>query len=199
MRDRWERGHLPPSLSDSSVETETGIFSRTLKTLQDRNTASNWLKRESPWLLGLRLWPLADEGRGILAGLSGWWTRRQKHIQDAEAICVMYSITPSSQSVCFSRAGLRETLTNKRSSFTDSLVLTWISAASAGCAGKEQFKESHAAFSHTRETKHATCAIYVQISTKAARQTQRLMLAAKSKSTAAILNTSPAATDSLQK
>lgn len=114
----------------------------------------------------------------------------------------MYSITPVSHilKVCVFFSSWPEGNPNKQNHFfTDSLVITWISAASAGCAGKEHFKESHASFSHTRETKHVICDIYVQISTEAARPTQRLMLAAKSKTTAAVLNTSPAATDSLQK
>lgn len=145
---------------------------------------------------------MADEGRGILAGLSGWQRRRQKHFYEAEAICAMYSITAVSHhlKVCvFLWLTCGETPNKQTQFFTDRLVLTWVSAASAGCAGKEHFKERHAWFSHTRESKRVICDIYVQISTDAARQTQRLTLTAKSKTTAVILNTSPAATDSLQK
>lgn len=164
--------------------------------IKDRNTASHWVEQESPWLLGLHLWPLADEGRGILAALTGWQRRRKKQFYEPEAFV---PCAASSQRVFFF-SGWPEGNPNKQNQFfTDSLVLTWISAASAGCTQRRFQGKPHIVQSHTRESKHVICSIYVQISTDAARQTKRLMLMAKSKTIAAILNTSPAATDSLQK
>lgn len=63
-------------------------------------------------------------------------------------------------------SGWPELNANKPKQFsTDSLALTWTSAASAGCAGREHVREKPRMLSHTRETKHiiSYTHIYVRV------------------------------------
>lgn len=63
-----------------------------------------------------------------------------------------------------SLSGWTELNANKPKRFsTDSLALTWTSAASAGCAGREHVREKPRMLSHTRETKQDISDIYILV------------------------------------